>query len=78
VIRRWRIIEAAERAGDAVSEDWPGWAEVAVQLGYSDQAHLSRDVRRHLALTPQQYRRRASSGRASSTPSPAASAQRPG
>jgi AraC-like DNA-binding protein len=63
VIRRWRIIEAAERAAAAVGPDgddgqWPGWADLAAELGYSDQAHLSRDVRRHLGTTPSGYRAR--------------------
>ncbi len=65
VIRRWRIIEAAEQAVRADEEDrtdsawsrWPGWASLSVELGYSDQSHLVRDVRRHLGLTPHQYRR---------------------
>jgi AraC-like DNA-binding protein len=57
VIRRWRIVEAADRAagGEAVS-----WAELASDLGYSDQAHLVRDFRAHLGITPGAYRRRAS------------------
>lgn len=55
VIRRWRIIDAIERARSAGGEDWPGWADVAADLGYSDQAHLTRDVRRHLGMTPREY-----------------------
>jgi AraC-like DNA-binding protein len=55
VIRRWRIIEAAERARDAGDPTWPGWADLAVELGYSDQSHLVRDMRRHLGTTPTGY-----------------------
>ncbi len=55
VIRRWRIIEVAERARTAGDDEWPGWAELAVELGYSDQAHLVRDMRRHLGITPGAY-----------------------
>lgn len=57
VIRRWRIIEAAEAASAALSsdEEWRGWAAVAADLGYSDQAHLTRDFRRHLGTSPSAY-----------------------
>ncbi len=57
VIRRWRIIEAAEAARRAadVGDDWPGWSTVAAELGYADQAHLIRDFRRHLGTTPARY-----------------------
>lgn len=57
IIRRWRIIEAAEAARLAVAggEDWRGWAAVADELGYSDQAHLVRDFGRHLGVTPSAY-----------------------
>jgi AraC-like DNA-binding protein len=69
VIRRWRIIEAAERAAaaDPSVDDgqWPGWADLAAELGYSDQAHLARDVRRHLGTTPSGYRARQSGRRPS-------------
>lgn len=61
VIRRWRIIEAAEAARLAIDDDtdWPGWAAVAARLGYADQAHLTRDFRRHLGTTPSAYLSRA-------------------
>ncbi len=64
VIRRWRIIEAAERAGGSSlatpGPGWAGWAELAAELGYSDQAHLTRDVRAHLGMPPGRYRARQS------------------
>jgi AraC-like DNA-binding protein len=53
VIRRYRILEAAEQArlhGVDVS-----WADLAADLGYSDQAHLVRDFRAHLGTTPAAY-----------------------
>ena len=57
VIRRWRIIEAAEAARRASGDgdDWRGWAAIAAELGYSDQAHLTRDFRRHLGTSPSAY-----------------------
>lgn len=57
VIRRWRIIEAAEAAARASSrgQQWRGWAAVAAELGYADQAHLTRDFRRHLGTSPAAY-----------------------
>ena len=57
VIRRWRIIEAAEAARLAMvdGEKWRGWAAVADELGYSDQAHLTRDFGRHLGVSPAAY-----------------------
>ena len=56
VVRRYRIIEAAERAraGAVV-----GWAQVAAELGYADQAHLVRDFKAHLGTTPAAYAARA-------------------
>lgn len=57
VIRRWRIIEAAEAATRAARRDepWRGWATVAAELGYADQAHLTRDFTRHLGTSPSTY-----------------------
>ena len=53
VIRRYRILDAAEQArlhGIEVN-----WADLAADLGYSDQAHLVRDFRAHLGTTPAAY-----------------------
>ncbi len=57
VIRRWRIIEAADAARAAIDADrqWRGWAAVAAELGYADQAHLTRDFGRHLGISPAAY-----------------------
>jgi AraC-like DNA-binding protein len=57
VIRRWRIIEAAEAARAALDggHGWQGWAAVAAELGYADQAHLTRDFRRHQGTSPSAY-----------------------
>ncbi|MGF1598578.1 MAG: helix-turn-helix domain-containing protein [Acidimicrobiales bacterium] len=64
VIRRWRIIEAAEAAREAVDlgAQWRGWAAVAAELGYADQAHLTRDFRRHLGISPSAYLARTARG----------------
>ncbi len=52
VIRRYRLIDAAEavRGGRPVS-----WAGLAADLGYSDQAHLIRDFRAAIGQTPAAY-----------------------
>jgi AraC-like DNA-binding protein len=57
MIRRRRLQEAAQRVRDD-----PGvrLAEVAAELGYSDQAHLAADFRTVLGITAGSYRRSAS------------------
>ena len=52
VIRRYRLLEAAEtvREGTPVS-----WAGLAAGLGYADQAHLTRDFRAAIGQTPAAY-----------------------
>ncbi len=52
VLRRYRLLEAAEsvREGKPVS-----WAEIAADLGYADQAHLTRDFRAAIGQTPTAY-----------------------
>lgn len=52
VIRRSRLLDAAElvRAGEAVD-----WAAVAVDLGYADQAHLTRDFTATIGTPPAAY-----------------------
>lgn len=52
VLRRYRLLDAAERArrGQPVS-----WAAQAAELGFSDQAHLVREFRAHLGVTPAAY-----------------------
>ncbi len=57
IIRRWRIIEAAESAREAFADDgsWRGWSTVAAELRYADQSHLVRDFSRHLGVTPSAY-----------------------
>lgn len=52
LIRRYRLIDAADaaRSGRPTS-----WAELAADLGYADQAHLVRDFRATLRITPAAY-----------------------
>jgi len=52
VLRRYRLLEAAERVRDG---QWVSWATVAVDLGYADQAHLTRDFRSAIGQTPAAY-----------------------
>lgn len=54
VIRRYRLYEASERARRG---DVPDWAELAAVLGYSDQAHLTRDFTSAFGISPHRYAR---------------------
>jgi AraC-like DNA-binding protein len=54
VIRRYRLHEAAERAGLGPDVDWP---TLATDLGYYDQAHLIRDFTATVGASPAQYAR---------------------
>lgn len=52
MLRRARLHEAAQRAdaGEVV-----GWAQLAADLGYADQAHLTRDFTATIGVPPAQY-----------------------
>jgi AraC-like DNA-binding protein len=52
VILRYRIHEALERAETEREIDW---AELATELGYSDQAHLTRDFTATIGVPPTAY-----------------------
>ncbi|MGJ3509101.1 helix-turn-helix domain-containing protein [Enemella sp. A6] len=54
MIRRYRLIDAADaaRAGRP-----PSWGELAAGLGYADQAHLTRDFKATVGMTPNEYAR---------------------
>jgi AraC-like DNA-binding protein len=54
VIRRYRMQEAAERAGSGAGVDW---AALSIELGYADQAHFTRDFSRAIGTSPAQYAR---------------------
>lgn len=55
VINRYRLHEAIERlaAGGAVD-----WTELALELGYFDQAHFIRDFKALVGRPPAEYARR--------------------
>ncbi|WP_349827844.1 AraC family transcriptional regulator [Brevibacterium litoralis] len=54
VIRRYRLLDAAERARDGAAVDW---ADVAAELGYSDQSHLIREFTAVIGRSPAAYGR---------------------
>jgi AraC-like DNA-binding protein len=54
VIRRYRMQEAAERAGTGTEVDW---AALSAELGYADQAHFTRDFSPVIGVSPGQYAR---------------------
>jgi AraC-like DNA-binding protein len=52
VINRYRLHEAIERLAAGAAVDW---AELALSLGYYDQAHFNRDFRRLVGRSPGQF-----------------------
>lgn len=60
IIRRHRLLEAAERAGRG---EEVSWADLAVLLGYADQAHLTREFAEMVGVTPGEYARACREGR---------------
>ena len=52
VIQRYRLHEAAERLGADASVDC---ADLALELGYADQAHFIRDFKKLVGRTPAEY-----------------------
>ena len=51
-IQRYRLLEAAERMAAGTTF---AWAELALDLGYADQAHFIRDFKRFVGRTPAHY-----------------------
>jgi AraC-like DNA-binding protein len=51
-IQRFRIQEAADRVGRGERVDWPA---LALELGYFDQAHFSKDFKSQVGRSPAQY-----------------------
>lgn len=52
MIRRYRLIDAADAAR---SGQPPSWSGLAADLGYADQSHLSRDFRAVVGMSPRRY-----------------------
>jgi AraC-like DNA-binding protein len=55
VIRRYRVHELMERFNAGSSLDW---AQLALDLGYFDQAHLINDFKAMVGYSPTEYRKR--------------------
>ena len=69
VIRRYRLLEAAEAVRDGQQVSWAG---VAAELGYADQAHLIRDFRAAIGQTPAAYARAQAGAAGAGQPRPGA------
>lgn len=54
VIRRYRLHDLIEKIHSGAKIDW---AEVAVELGYFDQAHMSNDFKSIVGYSPTDYQR---------------------
>ena len=54
VIQRYRLLDAAERVAAGTFVDW---ADLALDLGYADQAHFIRDFKRLIGRSPAEYAR---------------------
>lgn len=59
VIQRCRLQDAAARAGAAIPVDW---SELAAELGFADQAHLTRAFTATIGVSPAAYARQAQGG----------------
>jgi AraC-like DNA-binding protein len=52
IIQRYRLLDAAERVAAGTVVDW---ADLALDLGYADQAHFVRDFKRLVGHSPAKY-----------------------
>lgn len=58
VIQRYRLHEVIERVHAEPPTAMPPWAELASELGFTDQAHFARTFRELVGVTPGRYVRR--------------------
>ncbi|MDH6141565.1 AraC-like DNA-binding protein [Kitasatospora sp. GP30] len=56
-LTRYRNRVRVTRAMDRIAEGTPSLADLAAQLGFADQAHLTRTIREHVGHTPTALRR---------------------
>ncbi|TQF04212.1 helix-turn-helix transcriptional regulator [Kitasatospora acidiphila] len=56
-LTRYRNRVRVTRAMDRIAEGAPSLADLAAQLGFADQAHLTRTIREHVGHTPTALRR---------------------
>ncbi|MET8627847.1 helix-turn-helix transcriptional regulator [Kitasatospora sp. NPDC004669] len=56
-LTRYRNRVRVTRAMDRIAEGEPSLADLAAQLGFADQAHLTRTIREHVGHTPTVLRR---------------------
>lgn len=59
VIQRCRLHDAVDRLTHGAVDDWP---QVALELGYFDQAHFIKDFKTMVGLTPAEYARQQEHG----------------
>ena len=57
--KRWLRLRRFQRALASAHRADVDWASAAIELGYADQAHLTREFRAFAGITPSEYRRRA-------------------
>jgi methylphosphotriester-DNA--protein-cysteine methyltransferase len=50
-LARWRVWSRLRRAAEALQDGW-SLADAAIAAGFADQAHLTRQMREMMGLTP--------------------------
>ncbi|HEY8452210.1 MAG: helix-turn-helix domain-containing protein [Micromonosporaceae bacterium] len=75
---RYRNQVRARRALDRIEQGGTSLSRLAADLGFADQAHLTRTVRAHVGCTPTQVRRLLGRVAGRAPEGPAAAPGRPG